>query len=628
MKIFAKLLLVFAIFFLLPQKIYASNFSTDYKVIYSIQENSDANVNLNVVLTNLSQNFYASSYDVTVGFKDIRDLKASEENTIVSPIKNIQDGKTTIHIPFDNKVVGLGNKLSFNLSFKTSEVAKNLQNVWEVNIPGISDQNDFSNFQAIVEYPSFLGKPTYIKPSLKNITQQPNANTIIFTKEDLGLSGISIAFGNLQTYDFNLKYHLENTNLFTIETEVSLPPDTNYQNVYIEDISPKPKNVVIDKDSNWIAKFDLNPSERKNITVKGFVNINLYPEKEKITKDQINEYTKQQNYWESQNPKILNLARTINTPRKIYDYVVGNLHYDFSRVEGNKPRLGALNSLQNPDSAVCLEFTDLFIALSRASGIPAREISGYAYTDNGSQRPLSLIKDVLHAWPEYYDFDKGEWIMVDPTWGNTTGGVDYFNVLDFDHFAFVINGVNSSFPIPAGGYKFSNNLSSKDVNVSIIKSKKPRGSLLKPVGFFENEYLSALPISGTIQIQNVGDSISNNQKLSIESITFTPYWRLISISNIPPYGNISIPISFDKTSILTNKKDTIKIQLGESAIYKTISVYPFFLGKFTIIGGILIACLIFIISATYVGYRRLSFLRQKRRSDLLRESNKPAQKSF
>ncbi len=30
--------------------------------------------------------------------------------------------------------------------------------------------------------------------------------------------------------------------------------------------------------------------------------------------------------------------------------------------------------------------------------------------------------------------------MIDPTWGATTGGVDYFETLDFDHFAFVVKG--------------------------------------------------------------------------------------------------------------------------------------------------------------------------------------------
>jgi len=53
--------------------------------------------------------------------------------------------------------------------------------------------------------------------------------------------------------------------------------------------------------------------------------------------------------------------------------------------------------------------------------------------------------------------------MIDPTWGSTTSGIDYFKNLDLDHIAFVIKGSESEYPIPAGGYKFEN--ASKDVNV-------------------------------------------------------------------------------------------------------------------------------------------------------------------
>ena len=93
-----------------------------------------------------------------------------------------------------------------------------------------------------------------------------------------------------------------------------------------------------------------------------------------------------------------------------------------------------------------MEFTDLFITIARSAGIPAREVNGFAYTENPDIQPLSLVNDVLHAWPEYYDSEKGVWIPVDPTWGSTTGGVDYFSKLDLRHFTFVVHGKDSTKP--------------------------------------------------------------------------------------------------------------------------------------------------------------------------------------
>ena len=53
----------------------------------------------------------------------------------------------------------------------------------------------------------------------------------------------------------------------------------------------------------------------------------------------------------------------------------------------------------------CNEHTQLYLALARAAGIPARSAVGLAYLDG---------KFYYHAWPEVY---LGSWVAVDPTFG-------------------------------------------------------------------------------------------------------------------------------------------------------------------------------------------------------------------
>jgi transglutaminase-like putative cysteine protease len=53
----------------------------------------------------------------------------------------------------------------------------------------------------------------------------------------------------------------------------------------------------------------------------------------------------------------------------------------------------------------CNEHTQLYVALARAAGIPARSVAGLAYVRG---------KFYYHAWPEIH---LGEWIPVDPTFG-------------------------------------------------------------------------------------------------------------------------------------------------------------------------------------------------------------------
>lgn len=594
-KIISSLVIFFLfILFFAPKTYAASNFSTDYDIRYRVFENENTHAQINITLTNQTSTFYASSYKIQVGFSDIQNVKAFDPdgNILNKVIKGNEE--QTIEVNFNKKVIGQGNKLNFNISFDTREVAQKLGNTWEVNIPGFSTESNYSTLNVQVSVPQSFGKPSYIKPQVRNLSQK--GDTYTFTKEDLEKSGISMAFGNNQIYKFNLAYHLQNKNLFPIKTEIALPPNTNYQDVQIENIDPKPTNVMADNDGNWLAEYSLPPGKKIDVEAQGKIKISLSPKKELKRDNELSKYLKPKKYWEADNDKIKKLAQSLKTPKAIFDYVSYYLKYDYSRVSSNFPRLGALNLIDDPSSAVCLEFTDLFIALARAAGIPAREIDGYAYTQNSRQRPLSLVKDVLHAWPQYYDKDLKTWIMVDPTWTNTTGGIDYFNVLDFDHIAFVIKGENSDYPIPGGGYKLPGNEGVKDVDVSFANVYEEENPTLQIVENLPNNIISGFPFSASLLIKNTGKTLAPAQDITIYASVLSPHYQKLTLSKIPPYGSIILPLSFSKTSFLTNRQDLIKISLGGDALSHKVEIIPIFLEKWVLLGGGIIVAGIFIIS--------------------------------
>lgn len=587
----------------------SSNFATDYNVKYAIQSDTITHVDFDISLTNKTSQYYASSYTIQVGFKDIKNLKASDPDGIITPnIIKDSKGVRSIEVVFNKKVVGVDNKLNFNMSFDTLDVAQKLGNNWEINIPGINLENDFQSFNVNVEVPSFLGNPAYLKPDISTI----NGNKFSFTKEELGKSGISIAYGNIRFYKFNLTYHLQNKNLFPVLTEIALPPTTNYQDIQIDAIDPKPIDVIRDEDGNWLAKYTLLPSQKFDVTVEGKVKINLYPQKEIISDDKLRMYLVEQPYWQISNEKIKDLANILRTPYAIYEYTVRNLEYDFSRVTEKKERLGALKVLENKNSAVCLEFTDLFVTLARAAGIPAREVNGFAYTQNDIERPLSLVNDVLHAWPEYYDKQRKTWIMVDPTWGNTTGGVDYFHTLDLDHFAFVIKGLNSKYPVPAGGYKLDAPQTSKDVKVSFTEQYQEEKQTVKIVPSFAKSYMSGASIKGGIVIENVGKNLADPNDITVSTKFLNPKLQKINIKKIPPYGKITIPIEFYKTSLLTNITDEATITLADKEISENIKVSPLYINKILLIGGIISAIGIIAVSIFAIKSWNIPILRRKK----------------
>lgn len=604
MKKIASLFLgLFFFLFSLITPIYAdtSKVATAAKMTYTVNADGTTHVVANMQLTNTTASFYVTSYTLKIGYPTISNVTASDSEGVIVPIiKDTPSGKE-ITLNFKAIVTGLNKSLPFTLSFDTPDIASKNGMLWEVNIPGLGNQNDFQDFSVSLIVPANFGKPTFIKP-------ESSANNLVFTKDILGKSGISITFGNEQTYAYSLQYHIENTNLFPIDTDIALPPSTNYQNVSLDSLSPKPTLVRLDNDGNWLARYHLSPSQKITVTADGLVDINLSPKEEFLSEKQRKIYLQEKSYWETSDQKIAGLAKNLKTPEAIYQYVVGHLTYDFTRIKNDQVRLGANAVLQNPTSAVCLEFTDLFIALARSAGIPAREVDGFGYTQNTIARPISLNKDVLHAWPEYYDDSRKAWIMVDPTWGNTTGGVDYFHTLDFDHVAFVIRGINSTYPIPAGGYKFNGQEDGKDVSVSVTNEHIANEPTVAMQIHLEPTQLSLFPVIGSVSLKNTGSVLFPQQPVAIAANFLTPRQQFVDMPSIPPLGEATSSFTFNKTSILTNMRDTITIALSGNVLQADVSVVPIN-PAIAVTGGIIFAILTFIIWKVASSSRRVSIPR-------------------
>lgn len=593
----------FAFLIFVPTRVLASDyFSRDYKVLYTVNDDGKTNVNVAISLTNKTSDYYASSDTLAVGFDDIENLKVVDPDGEINPIVSKTEQGNNIQSTFKKKAVGIGKAITYTVTFDTTDVARKTGKIWEINIPGLSDPDSIDTFTAEVKAPESFGKPSYVKPQIKG-------DKLIFTKNDLNKSTISIAYGTEQIYSFNLTYHLHNANLFPIKTEIALPPTTNYQTVEIDDISPRPKDVTIDKDGNWLAQFELAPSAGVDVKVIGRAKLSDHPSPVTLSTQQIADYTKDQKYWEVHNSAIQSLAKQLKTPKAIYDYVVKNLHYDFNRVTSDQPRMGAYGSLQQPNSAVCLEFTDLFIALARAAGIPAREVNGYAHSENSKQRPLSLVQDILHAWPEYYDSQQQAWIMVDPTWGNTTGGTDYFSTFDFDHLVFVQKGMASDYPIPAGGYKYAGDEDKKDVSVDFAQSFMTEVPAIQVSSEFPTKVLSALPISGTITVANAGHTLFPATSGVLTASDLFPKRQEIAIDPVPPFGQREIMVGFQKTPILASRTYDFTFNLQDTIIRKSVKVTPIIFSRYALLGGGLVVILAIILFIIAIKTRRLSLFR-------------------
>ena len=264
--------------------------------------------------------------------------------------------------------------------------------------------------------------------------------------------------------------------------------------------------------------------------------------------------------------------------------------------------MGAVAALQNPDQAICMEFTDLFIALSRAAGIPAREIDGYAYTENPQLQPLGLVADVLHAWPEYYDKDKGVWIPIDPTWASTSGGIDYFNKLDLRHFTFVIHGESSVTPYPPGSYKLGPN-PQKDVYVSFGTLPENRITNLN----VSISPVRTLPFLNSIYLVNIG----NPGPQALYSIYPSVYFDNKETSRnyvdvLPPFSNYQFNIDVPFSLLGKDSPNIIEVRANSgSARIATNRTQVIINSLLAISAFLIVVILIFLLNLKKITFNRL-----------------------
>ena len=115
-----------------------------------------------------------------------------------------------------------------------------------------------------------------------------------------------------------------------------------------------------------------------------------------------------QKHIESDHPAIIQVAHQLQTSglscttEKVFNWVAHHVRYSGYADEDR----GALYALEHRKGD-CTEFADLFVALCRASGIPARPIGGYICRQNGVIRARDY-----HNWGEFYE--DGTWNIADP----------------------------------------------------------------------------------------------------------------------------------------------------------------------------------------------------------------------
>ena len=562
---------------------HAADFQADYDINYAVSPTGNTIVTQNVTLTNKQSNLYPKQYSIILDTKNLKNIIAYDKKGVITPKIIAQGDKTEIQLVFNDHVVGLGKSMTFSLRYESTDIAEHLGNIWEIHIPGIEDDPSIGAYTVTLQRPDSFGPNAYMLP--------PPARGMTWERYQLLTGGVTAAFGEYQSFKAEISYPIENSRITSGIYEITIPPDTAFQKVVIKSIEPKPKNIIKDEDGNWIAKYELTAGQKLEVKTALDIFVYINPRKEwKQEQMNVNAYTLKQPFWEIDNELIKSTAKSLTTPKAIYSYVEKTLSYDYARAAIGPDRKGAVQALQSPKTSVCTEFTDAFVALARAANIPSRAAIGYAYTTNPKLRPTLTTADILHAWPEYYDATKNLWIPIDPTWANTTKGINYFDKLDFNHIVFAYHGISSELPYPAGSYK-AGDTPKKTIAISFAEQKIQTTKEKYAATFdISTKVTAGTETGGFVVIENASATPVEVMTVEIQVLP-NGTKKTETQKNIPPYGKISIPIVISIPGYLEKGVGKINVSVNGQTFSQTYEIQPMywiFVPIFCIIASLLL----------------------------------------
>ena len=551
--------LLLTIFFLFgksfSQPAEEEQFLIDYNLEYNISENGETNVIHKTTITNIQNDVIPTTYSFSAKQLEIYDVSAQTNGKEVNPKVEKKDGETMISVTIKDYTIGKGRQNTISLNYKTKSVAVKSGEIWNIYIPKIQTFEGISRYDVKISIPKSFGNKVYISPTPEIQKDEGENFVFLFTKNNFQSTGISAAFGDHQSVNFKIKYQIKNDSILPAIKKIAFPSDIeNYQIVSYKKISPNPSKIKIDGDGNVIAYYFLKPKDKLEIELVGTARLygrQINPDSggtfKDIPNDIVKKYTREQKYWETESKYIKQISQelknenlnVIQNAKKVYEFVIQNLNYDYdAQSKGMVERKGAEKALLQKENYTCMEFTDLFITISRAMGIPAREVNGYAFASEGENKPISINLnggDYLHSWAEFYDPNYG-WIQIDPTWGKTSG-MDYFTKTDTSHLSFVTKGLSSEHPFSAGTYRFNN-------NERLIETALSQTS-------FDEEFKPNVKIKKVFNL-NPFQAIKGFMRLKVENI-----------GNISIYEVNGKTLPIKSSTYIYVKKDTDKIDVSD-----------------------------------------------------------------
>lgn len=441
----------------------ASEFSYTIDMNYAINDDGTTRVTSSYRITNNTNNRVLASLQINTPTNDVADIAARYADGSSLPFSAADKTNTTlgnfaykeINLRFADWPSGRGTTQDFSVSYTTGSLVDIKGSSRTFYVPSLAEVGANENYNISVSVPASFGTmiSTGALPQIDGSDGDKVRYRFANANDLLGRS-FTLIFGETTIYKADFTFPLKNTTNRDRVFTVTLPPNTPTQKIYINKLDPQPIATRVDTDGNILADYTV--PARGTVTVHTDISAQVTYRAYDLSKggktsdipqELIRDYTGSTRFWQTDDAELRAKAQqavsgktnVVDILRALQKLTNDTLTYNNEKIKYNI-RQGSGRALRNPDNAVCLEYSDLMIALLRSQGIPARMPVGYAYA--GTLKQSKSVADSLHSWVEAYVPGIG-WMNLDPTWSEK---FDNFGKSDLDHFTFAIWGRQDAVP--------------------------------------------------------------------------------------------------------------------------------------------------------------------------------------
>ena len=386
-----------------------------------------------------------------------------------------------------------GQSVVFKLQYTNYELSEKVGALYDIYIFGFDKDFVFQKDDTVFAYnttlivPESLGPENFVSPDPSSKNSAGGKMVYKFAQESLIDQFVWLQLGKKQFYKFKVTQEVKATkdknigfyNRYNLIIPRNIDEAEINQTVYYTKIDPLPKHIRQDDDGNLIGAFEFPTDFNGEIVLEGYAEVSVVGDIDQSQVGSLSDITsgfsgdlEEADYWEVNDEAIQTKAEELKgTETNIfkivestYGFVVDSIDYSDVKRFGLNERQGAKRTLEG-GAAVCMEYSDLFLTLSRAQGVPARAAFGYGYDSR-----VPSTEQEPHQWVEVYMPGVDKWVSVEVTWGESgdtlIGG-------DMNHFYTHLASKDPEEPamVEVLSYGEKNDLTSPKFEISVVGEK-------------------------------------------------------------------------------------------------------------------------------------------------------------